>query len=227
MQDLRYAFRLIARNWAFSLTVVVIFALCIGANTAVLSVVNAAMLRPLAYPEPERLAQVVVNYRGGGTGPSHDGRTWEAVRDSVPALDAAVYSDWVTGVNIGVNGSGVYAKQQRVSAGFFRVLGVAPAIGREFTETEDRAGGPSAVILSHAIWKKYFSGDPGVVGRSILLRGEPYTVVGVMAAGFRSDTAADLWTPIRPSRSGEGGGNNYGILARLRPGAAWQQAAAQ
>src|SRR6266404_9575903 len=98
MQDLRYAFRLIAQNWAFSLTVIVILALCIGANTAVLSVVNAAMVRPLAYPEPDRLVQVVVHYKGAGEGPSHDGRTWEAVRDSATALDAALYSDWVTGV---------------------------------------------------------------------------------------------------------------------------------
>jgi predicted permease len=227
MHDLRYAIRLIAQNWAFSLTVIVILALCIGANTAVLSVVNAAMVRPLAYPEPDRLAQITVHYKGGGLGQSHDGRTWEAVRDSAPALDSAVYSDWVTGVNIGVNGGGAYVKQQRVCAGFFRVLGVAPALGREFNATEDRAGGPAAVLLSNAVWKKYFNGDPGVVGRGILLRGEPHTVVGVMPAGFRSDIAADLWTPIRPSRSGEGGGNNYGIVGRLRPGTQWQQAAAQ
>ena len=83
------------------------------------------------------------------------------------------------------------------------------------------------VILSHALWQKYFHGDPSVIGRSILLRGEPYTVVGIMPAGFTSGAKADIWTPIRPSRTGEGGGSNYHIMARIRPGATWQEASAQ
>ena len=230
MYDFRYAFRLIRQNWAFSLTVILILALCIGANTAVLAVVSSAMLRPLPYPQPERLAEVAAVFRHEGaseTDNSHNGRTWDAVRGGVPSLDVAVFSDWITGVNLGVNGTGVYVKQQRVSTGFFRVLGVAPLIGREFTADEDRSGGPQAVILSHALWTRYLHSDIDIVGRGVLMRGEPYTVVGVMPPGFRSDTKADLWTPIRPSRTGEGGGNNYGILARLKPGASWQQASAQ
>lgn len=230
MHDLKYALRLIRQNWAFSLTVILILALCIGANTAVLAVANSAMLRPLPYPEPDRLGEVAAIFRHEGaseTNNSQDGRTWEAVRDGVPSLDAAVFSDWITGVNLGVNGDGIYVKQQRVSTGFFRVLGVSPMIGREFTPAEDRSGGAPAVILSHALWNKYFHGDTTIIGREVLLRGEPYNVVGVMPAGFRSDTKVDLWTPIRPSRTGEGGGSNYGIMARLRPGASWQQASAQ
>jgi predicted permease len=230
MHDLRYAFRLIRQNLGFSLTVIAILALCIGANTAVLAVVNGAMLRPLPYPQPERLMQVVAVYQnegGAGSYESHDGRTWEAIRDGAPAIDAAVYSDWVTGVNLGVEGNGIYVKQQRVAAGFFRILGVAPMIGREFTQDEDRAGGPPAVMLSHALWHKYFHDDPAVAGKGVILRGEPYTIVGVMPAGFRSDAKADLWTPIRPSTKGEGGGSNYEILGRLKPGASLQQASGQ
>src|ERR1700688_1714953 len=116
MHDLRYAFRLIRQNWAFSLTVIAILALCIGANTAVLAVVNGAMVRPLSYPEPDRLTQVVVVRRHEGASAaddSHDGRIWFAVRASASSLDAAVYSDWVTGVNLGVAGCGVYVRQQR------------------------------------------------------------------------------------------------------------------
>jgi predicted permease len=230
MHDLRYAFRLIRQNWGFSLTVIAILALCIGANTAVLAVVNGAMLRPLPYPQPDRLTQVVRVFEHEGASRaynSHDGRDWEAIRDGVSSLDAAVYSDWVTGVNLGVDGNGVYVQQQRVSSGFFRILGVRPAVGREFITDEDRAGGAKAVILSHALWHKYFHADASVIGRGVILRGEPYTVVGVMPAGFRSDTKADLWTPIRPSTTGEGGGSNYNIIARLKDGATRQQASAQ
>ena len=230
MHDLRYALRLIRQNWGFSLTVIAILALCIGANTAVLAVVNGAMLKPLPYAEPDRLMQVVARFQHEGAAnayDSHDGRTWFAIRDGVPSLEATVFSDWVTGVNLGVAGSGVYVRQQRVSSGFFHVLGVRPLIGREFTPDEDRSGGAAAVILSHALWHKYFHDDPAVIGKGVILRGEPYTVVGVMPAGFRSSAKADLWTPIRPSTGGEGGGSNYNIAARLRAGATRQQASAQ
>src|SRR5580692_5024449 len=140
MHDLRYAFRLIRQNWGFSLTVIAILALCIGANTAVLAVVNGAMVRPLPYPEPERLAQIVVKFSFEGKEGSEnnfDGTTWEAIRDHATALDSAVYSWGTSGINLGVNGTGVFVRQQRVSAGFFRVLGVPPMIGREFNPEED------------------------------------------------------------------------------------------
>jgi predicted permease len=230
MHDLRYAFRLIRQNWGFSLTVIAILALCIGANTAVLAVVNGAMLRPLPYPEPDRLTEIVAKYRFEGkesTINNFDGTTWEAIRDHASALNSAVFSDGASGVNLGVNGGGVYVKQQRVCAGFFGVLGVRPLVGREFIADEDRPKGAPVVILSHALWQRFFHGDPDVIGRGILLRGEPYTVVGIMPAGFTSGAKADIWTPIHPSRTGEGGGSNYDIIARLRPGASWQEASGQ
>jgi predicted permease len=226
MPDLRHALRLIRRNWPFSLTVIAILALSIGVNTAVLAVVDAAMLRPLPYPRPERLAQIVRMLHQERSA-DQDGLTWELIRDRVPSLDAAVYTDWITGVNLGVEGSGVYVQQQRVASGFFRVLGVAPLIGREFNAEEDRAGGPSAVIISHALWHRYFHENQAVIGSRVVLRGEPYTIVGVMPAGFRGAVKADLWTPIRPSTDGEGGGTNYTIVARIKDGATWQQASAQ
>jgi predicted permease len=108
-----------------------------------------------------------------------------------------------------------------VSAGFFRVLGVPPALGREFTTDEDQVGGRAVVVLSHALWVRAFAADAAVLGRDVTLRGEPFTVVGVMPARFRATTPADLWTPLRPSTEGEGAGQNYEIYARLRPGAVW------
>jgi predicted permease len=227
MHDLRYALRLIARNWTFSATVILILALCIGANTAVLSVVNAAMVRPLPYPQPERLGHVVSIYpHGDPFETSVDGVTWELVRDRVPSLEIALYGGaFGDQVNMGVSGNGILVHQQRVSAGYFHVLGIAPDSGREFSADEDRDGGPAAVILSHATWKRYFGGDRGVIGRGTLLKGEPYTVVGVMPEQFESE--ADVWTPLRPSTKGEGGGSNYGMIARLRPGATFAEARSQ
>jgi predicted permease len=229
MHDLRYALRLIRQNWAFSLTVIFILALCIGANTAVLSVVNAAMVRPLDFPEPDRLA-TVTTFGTEDMNTSQDGRTWELVKERVGSIDAAVsdFGGIGGGVNMGVNGSGIYVKQTRISTGFFRVLGVAPQMGREFNEIEDRAGGPAVVILSDSLWRRYFHADPSIIGRGILLRGEPYSVIGIMPAGFRlAGQPIDIWTPLRPSHSGEGSGTNYGIFARLKPGVSWAQASAE
>lgn len=230
-RDLRYAVRVLRRSPGFTLAVFATLSLCIGANTAIYSVVDAVLFRPLPYPEPDRLAQVVRTYRGGGAQDietSQDGRTWELVRDNATYLDSAVYSGGRSGVNFAAHGSVQYVQQQRVSAGFFRVLGTAPGIGREFTAEEDRAGGPPVVILSDALWRRAFHGDPAVVGQAITLRGEPYTVVGVMPPGFRSGAPADVWTPLEPSPTGgEGSGTNYSVLARLRPGVAWVQADSQ
>src|SRR5580698_3790872 len=107
MHDLRYAFRLIRQNWGFSLTVIAILALCVGANTAVLAVVNGAMVRALPYPQPERLTQIVAvfHFEGKeGTADNLDGTAWEAIRDHASSLDAAVYSGGAGGINFGVNG---------------------------------------------------------------------------------------------------------------------------
>jgi predicted permease len=228
-QDFRYALRLLRRSPSLSAIIVVTLALCIGANTAIFSVIDATLLRPLPYPQPDRLASVVTHFRDHGAegdGAGQTGATWELVRDHASFLDAAAEGS-ADGVNFATGGTAQYVQQQRVGAGFFRVLGVAPLIGREFTREEDRPGGPAVVVLSHHFWKRVFQGDRAAVGRSIMLRGEPYTVIGVMPEGFRTDAAADVWTPLRPSTSGEGGGSNYEIIARLKPGVTWAQADGQ
>ncbi len=114
-----------------------------------------------------------------------------------------------------------------MGAGFFRVLGVAPLAGREFTREEDRPGGPALTVLSYHLWKRIFNADPSAIGRSVMLRGEPFTVISVMPENFRSNAAADLWVPLRPSTTGEGGGTNYAVIGRLKPGVTWAQAGAQ
>ncbi|HEY2151117.1 MAG TPA: ABC transporter permease [Vicinamibacterales bacterium] len=226
MRDLRYGVRVLLKAPAFTITAVLTLALCIGANTAIYTVVDRVLLRPLPYPQPERLAQIVTRFDGGGIGEiGQTGATWEALRDGVTSLDLATTSGGFgsIGVNMVVGQHAEYITQQRVSAGFFRVLGVAPARGREFTADEDRPNGPAAVILSHTLWTRLFDGDPAAIGRTLTLRGEPYAIVGVMPSGFTTAEPVDTWTPVRACRTCEGGGQNYAILARLRPHVEWAQ----
>lgn len=135
----------------------------------------------------------------------------------------------ILGVVIGLvaNGQADYVQQQRVSTGFFRVLGVPPALGREFSPEEDRRGGSPVVVLSHATWARLFASDASVPGRTMMVRGEPHAIGGVMPPSFQGITPADLWTPLRPSTTGEGNGQNYLLFARLRPGATFGATDAQ
>jgi predicted permease len=230
LRNLRFALRMMVRKPLFSVTFVLTLGLCIGAGTAVYSVVDAVLWRPLPYPDPERLAVVVTYNPAQGVQPGYDavdGTSWERIRDGAEGFERAVFSDWPTGVNLLADEAAAYVQQQRVSAGFFRTLGVAPLIGREFEAAEDVPGGPSLVILSHGLWERTFNRDPEIVGRTIRLKGEAYTVVGVMPADFHSSFPVDVWTPLRPSRTGEGGGTNYKVLVRIPPGMSWAEADAR
>jgi hypothetical protein len=144
-RDLCYAVRVLRKSPAFTAAAVVTLALCIGANTAIFSVVDAVLLRPLPYPQPDRLVQVTAHFQGRGISADKTnltGRIWEAIRYDATCLDRAVYSAGSMGVNFVAGGKVEYVKQQRVSAGFFHVLGIAPLVGREFSVEEDH---PAAV----------------------------------------------------------------------------------
>ena len=228
-RDLRYAARVLRKSPTFTAAAVGTLALCIGANTAIFSVVDAVLLRPLPYPHAERLATIARHYAGSGSdtdGLQQNGTIWEAIRDHATDLDVAAYNGSM-GVNFVAGGHAEFVKQQRVSAGYFRVLGITPVIGREFSADEDRSGGPAVTVLGCAFWKRTFHSDPAIVGSTIHLRGEPYTVVGVLPSDFQSSVPADLWTPLRPSRDGEGAGYNYSLVARVRAGKTWPEADAQ
>jgi len=231
MRDFRYAVRVLWKSPVFAATAILTLALCIGANTAIYTVVDRVLIRPLPYPHADRLAIVTRHYSGPGVDEDETGQagaTWEALRAAVSdTLDLATTAGSGQGVNFVAGDRPVYIKQQRVSAGYFRVLGVSPEIGRDFTEDEDRVNGPAVTMLSHALWTRLFNGDPSIVGRAVTLRGEPYTVVGVVPASFRADAAVDLWTPVRPCAKCEGGGENYTIIARLKDGVTWPQANGQ
>ncbi len=227
-RDVRYAVRVLRKSPVFALTAIVTLGLCIGANTAIYTVVDRVLLRPLPYPQPDRLAMVVRHYEGAGVSEddvSQAGVTWVALQEGAAAkLDFAATAGGAQGVNFVAGEHAEYVQQQRVSAGYFRVLGIHPEAGRELSADEDRVNGPKAAVLSHAFWVHAFDADPAAIGRRLTVRGEPYTIVGVMPLSFRPAEPVDLWTPLRPSPVGEGGGENYGIIARLRDGVSWTEA---
>jgi predicted permease len=231
VRDLRYALRMLRKTPSFTLIALVTLAVGIGVNTAVFTVVNTLLLKPLPYPDPARLARVSVvlrSTRGSNENTAVDGNTFLAVRDNATTVDSAVTAGgFGSGVNLVARGAAANVKQSRVSAGYFSVLGVRPFMGREFAADEDRVGGPPVAILSHGLWTRVFDSNPSILGQTIQLKGEPYTVVGVMPEGFTSGSAVDVWTPVRPSNRGEGVGTNYGMIVRLRPGVSWQQATAE
>jgi predicted permease len=241
-QDFRYSVRQLRKNPGFAVIAIITLALGIGANTTIFSLVNAFLLRPLPYPQPDRLAVVMRHSEGISpqTGqfaqeedPSQDGKTWEEVRDQMPSVHAAVFGG-TSGVNL-VAGTGPgsevrYVQDMRVSARYFEVLGIAPILGRTFTQEEDRPNGPNAAILSYGLWQSVLHGDQQIVGKPVTLKGEPYTVVGVLPRDTQVvywGSLPDLWTPLQPHQSGECGGQNCEIIVRLAPGASWQQASVE
>ncbi len=227
---MRFAFRQLRKSPAFTITVLLTLGLCIGANTAIFTIVDTLFFRPLPYPEPDRLVMIGMRQQKGSASAmqmSQDGLEWELIRDHASYLEAAVYPGGASGVNLFTGGHVEYVQQQRVSAGFFHVFGVLPLIGREFTRQEDVDGGPAVAVLSYGLWQRVFGSGPSVIGKKVDVRGAPYTVVGVMPRGFRTDAPVDIWTPVRASRHGEGGGTNFQIIARLKPGVSMAEANGQ
>ncbi|MGA2216894.1 MAG: ABC transporter permease [Terracidiphilus sp.] len=226
-QNFRFAMRQLGRNPGFTFTVVFTLALSIGANTAIFSIVNALMLRSLPYPHPERLGAIFKRIQGSDP---FDGRTWitgeqwELLRDNAPSLVSAVSSGIASGVNLQAGQRVQYLQAARISARYLDVVGIHPVAGRNFSETEDLPHGPKTAILSYALWRNTFAADRNLIGQAILLKGEPYTVIGILPQGAVTPLNADLYTALQPSRQGEGGGTNFAVITRLRDGATWQQA---
>ena len=229
-RDVRYGLRQLRRNPGFALTVIATLALSIGANTAVFSLLNSLMLKRLPYPQPDRLGTIFRVVQGGDEFNgmhSINGAVWERLRDDVPALLSAVSSGRADGVNLEAGQHVEYVHAGRISARYLDVLGVHTALGRNFNDNEDRPHGPKAVILSYHLWRHTFDGDTRLLGQTIRLKGDSYTVVGVLPAGAVTPLNADLYTALQPSPNGEGSGSNYGVIVRLRDGATWSEADAE
>jgi predicted permease len=239
VQDVRYSARQLRRSIGFSLAVVLTLMLAVGVNSAVFSLLDGFLLRALPYPQAERIGVLMSHVEAANprTGQhlseeddSHDGETWELLNANLNMVTLASWGG-TGGVNLqtdSATGNAVrYVHESRVSAHYFDVLGIPPFLGRSFSEEEDRPHGPQAVLLSYALWQSAFHSNAAIIGATIHLKGEAYTVVGVLPGKAIVPGAADLFTPLRPATNGECGGNNCGILMRLKPGATWEQLTAQ
>jgi predicted permease len=238
-QDLRYAARQLRKSIGFTCAVILTLTLAIGVNSAVFSLLDGFLLRTLPYPHPERIGVLMTHIEGTNlrTGQhvseeddSQDGATWELLKSNLNAVTVASWGG-SGGVNLQAGaaaGNAVrYVHESRISAHYFDVLGIPLYLGRTFTEEEDHPGGLQAVVISYTLWQSAFHGDSGIIGETVHLKGEPYTVVGVLSSKAILPGAADLFTPLRPATTGECGGDNCGIVMRLNPGATWEQLTAQ
>jgi predicted permease len=225
-RDIRYAVRTLTSQPTFALTAILTLALGIGANTAIFSVVNSVLLRPLPFPEPDQLVYVWGRYPDFGrtSTSAPDYRDWRegvaAFRDLAAANDASF--------NLTGSGEPEQVRGSRVTANFFDALGVQPVLGRTFAEGEDREGATEVAVIGHDLWNRRFAADPGLLGRSVMINDQPYTVIGVMPAGFRVGSELELWIPIDLSNPGyPRRGEFLTLVGRLAPEATIAQAQSQ
>jgi putative ABC transport system permease protein len=232
--DFRYAFRVMSRTPSFAVTVVSVLALGIGASTTIFSIVNAVLLRPLPFEEPERLVRIFTRTPGGRLFELSPGKFYDWQRDAQSFEGMAMYQ--CCGFReLALTGTGAArtVRATAVSAGFFDVVRARPALGRVFRTEEDTPGGRHAVVLSDRFWRTEFGGHSDVIGRTVKLNDEAYTIVGVMpaAASVESWTgmASDVWIPLAlpdEQRSVRGGHNRDGV-ARLKRDVELAQAQAE
>jgi macrolide transport system ATP-binding/permease protein len=230
MQSLKFAARQLRRNPAFAGTVVITLALSIGANTAIFSIVDALLLKDLPYAQPERIGALFARTTGGESSDIRknvDGEQWELLRDQVPSLLPAVSNLRANGVYLQSGSHVQYLQAARISEHYLDVLGVRPVVGRNFSDDEDRPHGPKAAIISYTVWRNTFGTDTNIVGSSVLLKGEPYTIIGVLPDRAVTPMNADIYTALQPSREGEGVATNFEAIVRLRDAANWAQAGAE
>jgi putative ABC transport system permease protein len=241
LQDLRYALRMLRKNPGFTAVAVLTLALGIGANTAIFTLVNAVLLRPLPYPEPDRIVQLI--WRGSEQGQKDEGASipeFVAWREQAQGLEDFAFYDLEgalssNGTEIYMIGPGINLTGDRperltsihVSAGYFRLFGAPMEIGRPFTAQEDIPHGPRVVVISDGFWRRRFGADRSLLGKAILLGGEPHVVIGVLAPGFDIDLNSDVWLPLRTDPNSTDQALGFRAAARLKPGVTLEMAKAQ
>jgi len=228
--DLRYGLRGLLKNPGFTFTAVIALALGIGANTAIFSVINGVLLRSLPYRDPQNIVTIWERFAQNGDrlnviSPANL-LEWQKQNHAFEELAAV----WDVRLNFTGNGEPVEVQAQRVTASFFRVLGVQPEIGRWISDDEDRPGGNLVAVLSHELWQERFGSNTAIVGQQTTISGRPYTIIGVMPPGFHFlNDHVQAWTPfqIDPAQNYRTQGHFARCAARLRPGMSVQQAKAE
>ena len=224
INDLRYALRVLARQPGFTIVAALTLAIGIGANTAIFSIVNAVLLRPLPLSNPESLVVLWSNTRPERGGAASPDDFMDFRRDQRSFTDiAAMANSSATLTSRGAEAERL--RGMRVSGGLLSILGVPPRLGRDFAREEDTPGGPRVVILSHGLWERRFASDPALVGKTLSLDGEAHTVIGVMPegfdfpAGFATTQPPDFWQPLRLDPAQPNRGAHFlRVVGRLKPG---------
>jgi putative ABC transport system permease protein len=227
-QDLRYGLRMLAKKPGFTAVAVFTLALGIGANSAIFSVVNGVLLRPMPLEDPDRLIKIWESLPSGGYGTASAPNLKDWREQNTVFNGVAAYT--LSSLNLRGQDSPERLSGAAVSSNFFDVVGVRPRLGRAFQAGEDEAGRNHVALLSHRLWQRAFGGDAGVVGKDVLLNGESYTVVGVMPPEFRFPSRLiEVWVPlvIPPDQVNNRGNHWMFTLARLKPEAGFEQAREQ
>jgi predicted permease len=225
--DIRYAFRMMRSNPAFTAVAVTVLALGIAANAAIFTVIDSVLLQPLPYPEPDRLMQLGRLYPGNNYGFSNSIPKYMAWRQNQVFDAMSLFGQGGPGMNLGSGDRPEQIKSLRASEGYFKVFGVAPMMGRTYTAAEDIPGGPNLAVITYTLWQNRLGGNRDVIGSSILLNGEPYTVLGVLARGFQPDPPADVILPIQADPNSTNQGHYLRIAGRLKTGVNIEAARAQ
>lgn len=230
IKDARYGIRSLLKRPGFAAIAIITLALGIGANTAIFSVVNAVLLRPLPFADPDRLVMIWEDGSFAGfprNSPAAanyvDVKNQNQVFEDVAAMDMRTF-------NITGDGEPEKVDAFGVTANFFPMLGVKPALGRFFSEEEDKPGANKVLMLNHGIWQQRYGGDKNIIGRELLLNGEKHTVVGVMPSGFQFlNSKVGMWVPIAFTAEGLASrGRHYlNVVARMKPGVSVAQADAE
>jgi putative ABC transport system permease protein len=226
-RDLRFALRALAKTPGFTLIAILVIAVGIGVNTAVFSVINTVLLKPLTYPDPQSLVQLM-NASPRGSFPGANIPKFNIWHQQSTIFErVAAYDFGGAGLNLTGGDHPEQVQGIHVSADYFALFGAPLAAGRTFTAAEDSPNGGHVVVLSYGLWKRRFGGNPEIVGSTVQLDGQPYLIVGVIGRGFVTDTPADLWVPFQFDLNSLDMAHYFTVAARLKPGIALTQANAQ
>ncbi len=225
--DVRYALRMMRANPGFTLIATAALALGIGANTAIFTVVNSVLLQPLPFREPDRIMEIGRLYPNDQTGFSNSIPKYMVWRQNNAFESMTLYGEGGPGMNLGTGEHPDQVKALRASDRYFKVFGVSPAKGRGYTAAEDIPNGPSVVVFSHGLWQSRLGGAQGIVGSTISLNGQPYTVVGVLPRGFQPDPPADVFVPIQADPNSVNQGHYLRVAGRLKLGVSLAAARAE